>query len=169
MLKRLFIIIIVCSFVVSCVSDEKKMQKIIKDYLYENLDDYKSYEPIEFHLSDSLFSDWTMDPMLPTLDEYYEKYSRLADSLQREQRLKSALGYSTSEVMETWNDYLEATFFTKFTYKQLRDSIKDHYESRFIGYGIDHSFRAKNRLGGTEKREYQFIINPSTNNTMSNM
>ena len=71
--------------------------------------------------------------------------------------------------METWNDYLEATFFTKFTYKQLRDSIKDHYESRFIGYGIDHSFRAKNRLGGTEKREYQFIINPSTNNTMSNM
>ena len=161
MLNRLFIIIFVCSFAVSCVSDEKKMQKLIKEYLYENLDDYKSYEPIEFQPSDSLFSDWTMDSMLPVLDEYYEKYSRLADSLQRERRLKSALGYSTSEIMETVPEYLEATFFTKITYKHLRDSIRDHFESRFIGYGIDHSFRAKNRLGGTEKREYQFIINPS--------
>lgn len=161
MTKRLFVTILICLFAVSCSTDEKKMQKIIKNYLYETLDDYKSYEPIAFNPSDSLFSDWTMDPLLPLLDAKYERSKRIADSLDREQQLKAALGYSMREVLESWNDYIAATIFTKVTYNHIRDSIKNYYVSRFIGFGIDHSFRTKNRLGGVERRSFQFIIDPS--------
>ncbi len=162
MFKNNHILLFFCLIILSCSSEEQKMQKIIKGYLYKTLDDYKSYEPIEFQPSDSLFSDWTMDPMLPVLEALNEKYSHQKDSLKREMDRKRAYGYSAESILSSdWNDYVEATFFTTMRYKSIRDSIKNHFVSEFIGFGIDHSFRAKNRLGATIRNNYQFIIDPS--------
>lgn len=162
MIKKAIFFSFFCLLAISCATDEQKMQKVIKDYLYKTLDDYKSYEPIEFQPSDSLFSDWTMDPALAALEILNEKYKNQGDSLKREMERKKAYGYSATSILNAdWNDFVEATWFTTVTYKSLRDSIKNHFVSEFIGYGIDHSFRAKNKLGATVRSNYQFIIDSS--------
>lgn len=144
----------------SCSSEEQKMQKVIKDFLYQTLDDYKSYEPIEFQPADSLFSDWTMDSLLPKIESDYSKMKAIADSLEIESKRKAGLGYSLDNVTDDINMYIIATYYTKVAYSEKRDSIKNNFVSEFIGYGINHSFRAKNRMGGTERHNYQFVLSP---------
>lgn len=160
-MNKYFLYSIVLLFAVACSSEEQKMQKVIKNYLYQTLDDYKSYEPIEFQPSDSIFSDWTMDPLLPKIEADYARMKKIADSLEVVNKRKAALGYSLDDITDDINMYILSTYYTTVAYSSKRDSIKNHYVSEFIGYGINHSFRANNRLGGTERHNYQFILNPN--------
>lgn len=160
-MKRDIFIILLSLLVVSCINEEQKMQKVVREYLYNTLDDYKSYEPISFSPSDSCYSDWTMDPLLPKIESDYKAMSRIVDSLTIERNKKAARGYSIDDMLEDINLFFIASYYTNVSYPSKKDSIKNHFVSEFIGYGINHVFRSKNRLGGTQRHNLQFIIDSS--------
>ena len=160
-MRKGIVLILLPLLVVSCATEEQKMQKIIKNYLYTTLDDFKSYEPISFSPADSCFSDWTMDPLLPKIEADYERMTRIADSLTVVRDRKAARGYSLSDLTDDINLYFIATYYTTVAYPSKKDSIKNHYVSEFLGYGINHVFRSNNRLGATERHNLQFIIDPT--------
>ena len=160
-MKRGLIVIMLPFMIVSCANEEQKMQKVIKEYLYSTLDDYKSYEPIAFSPSDSCYSDWTMDPQLPIIENNYKKMSHIVDSLTIERDRKASLGYSIETILDDINEFATAAYYTKVVYPSKKDSIKNHFVSEFIGYGINHVFRSNNRLGGTQRHNLQFIIDPT--------
>lgn len=160
-MKRSVIVILLPLLLVSCANEEQKMQKVIKEYLYNTLDDYKSYEAISFSPSDSCYSDWTMDPLLPIIESNFKVMSHIMDSLTIERDRKAALGYSINSIFDDINEYATAAYYTKVAYPSKKDSIKNHFVSEFIGYGINHVFRSNNRLGGTQRHNLQFIIDPT--------
>ena len=148
-------------FVILSCSEEQRMHRLIKNYLYQTLDDYKSYEPISFSSIDSCYSDWTMDPLLPVIEDNYKRASRAMDSLKRVQNYKISHNYSFREMTDDINMYVTAAYYTTVAYSHKKDSIKRHYVSEFLGFGINHLFRSNNKLGGTERHNVQFIIDPS--------
>lgn len=160
-MKRSIVLLLFPLIIVSCVTKEQKMQKVIKSYLYNTLDDFKSYEVISFSSADSCYSDWTMDPQLPIVESRYERMSRIVDSLKIERDRKASLGYSFHDLMDDLNQFVIASYYTTVTYPSIKDSIKNHYVSEFLGFGINHVFRSNNRLGGTQIHNLQFIIDPT--------
>ncbi len=50
-MKRLFYLmtgVLALFILVGCTSNEKKAEKLIDDYMYKHLHDYKSYEAVSF-------------------------------------------------------------------------------------------------------------------------
>ena len=81
-MKKSILTIAALSFlIISCSSPEKKAKKLIEGHLSKNMNDFKSYEPVEFSKLDSSFSTYerrTMDLDIDTvvtddLNSAYEK------------------------------------------------------------------------------------------------
>ena len=47
-MKKLLLFSVCMAILCSCNSNQKKAERLVKQYMKENLDDYKSYEPIKF-------------------------------------------------------------------------------------------------------------------------
>lgn len=166
LMKQVILALILPLLIVSCTSEEKKMQKVIKEYLYNTLDDFKSYEPISFSPADSCFSDWTMDPLLPQIEADYVKMSHIQDSLKQVLDRKATLGYSLNEVSDDFNKYVLASYYITVGYSSAKDSIKNNFVSEFLGFGINHNFRANNKLGNPVRQNLQFIIDSDKSNVV---
>ena len=46
-MRNLILAFLLIPLLLGCQSNEKKALSLVKDYMYKNLHDYKSYEPIE--------------------------------------------------------------------------------------------------------------------------
>lgn len=133
-------------FVISCtISPEKKAKNTIKDYMFKTLNDYKSYEPVEYGNIDSLFSDYTMDETYISSTKLYKRNLEIKDSLEKIfDRYKKYEIYPTRDEI---NLLVVSNWYVNVTYSHIIDSLKENYHSHFIGMGLVHKFRAKNSLG----------------------
>lgn len=162
-MKNLLLLLFAIAIVACTSSPEKKAQKAIKEYLFKTLNDIDSYEPVEYGTIDSLYTEYTMDSLYKEAVKMNELALKKCDSLGRVlERRKIYDEFYPDEI----NDLILAKWFTINTYPQIIDSLKNNYQSYFMGMGMIHSFRAKNVLGGNRLCRWQFVLTSNLNNVL---
>lgn len=169
-----YTILLVLSFVSfsACKSNEQKAAALIKDYMFKNLFDYESYEPIETSI-DSAYNQPMMNSQILALaldsvekekesEEHHEKY----EDASRTEDIWSGgwSSYSTREynkarkkAIEELIASIEGTRASVRNLKQIK-SMADTLSSGFIGWAAIHSFRCNTRGGSKTIGNYLFIF-----------
>lgn len=106
-MKKQKLVIMLFSLIVIGCSKEDKAKSLIKEELAKTMNDFKSYEPVEYGKLDSNITS-------------YEKDFSKSDSINEIERVS--------------------------------------FKPKFIGYGMIHSFRGKNAVGGTVLNRYWFYF-----------
>ena len=79
-MKRIVIVILVAIAFVSCANQEKKAQKLIKEYLKETLNDTKSYEVVSFGELQNL-KESAIESLEYLIDEDKELYEEMKNEI----------------------------------------------------------------------------------------
>lgn len=157
-MRKLIVLFLIVSLF-GCSSNEKKASKAIENYLSERLHDWKSYESVSIGVVDSTFQ------MEPDVWDYrsakinVEVFSELADENQQKYNSYKGLvsDYFVTErkyLIEDVVRYLDSVQI----YQAVMDSFMVDFKPYFIGWQVDHSYRANNAMGGKTLGHYRFFF-----------
>ena len=156
----------------ACKSNEQKAAALIKDYMFKNLFDYESYEPIETSI-DSAYNQPMMNSQILALafdsvekekeaEEHHEEYedaSRTRDIWSGGWSSYSTREYNKArkKAIEELIASIEGTRASVRNLKQIK-SMADTLSSGFIGWSAIHSFRCNTQGGNKTIGNYLFIF-----------
>lgn len=161
----------------ACKSNEQKAAALIKDYMFKNLFDYESYEPIETSI-DSAYNQPMMNSQILALafdsvekekekeaEEHHEEYedaSRTMDIWSGGWSSSSTREYNKArkKAIEELIASVECTRASVRNLKQIK-SMADTLSTGFIGWSAIHSFRCNTRGGSKTIGNYLFIFDKS--------
>jgi hypothetical protein len=136
-MKNVLTLVLIVLVFSACNNNEKKARKLIKEYLKTSMNDFSSYEPVEFS----------------TLDSTYSSYEESEES----HRLKEEIKNTRLAVFDISVDY--------FDYKKKIDSligVDSLLSKSFIpdhnGYAMSHKFRGKNAFSAIMLKEYGYYF-----------
>ena len=174
MKRDLFIVICVLAGIfVSCTSDEKKANKLIKQYMFENLYDYESYQPTKTQI-DTLYYDIYLDS--DVISAAYQAYEYLEDAKEYKEKADYAKNEADmfkrhfgSSIMRGIHMDEYKNNMSKFNEKKLEalknmryildmQAKSEDFEDLTIGWKVTHKFRCNNRGGNLSLGEYIFFI-----------
>ena len=149
----------------ACKSNEQKAAALIKDYMFKNLFDYESYEPIETSI-DSAYNQPMMNSQILALafdsvekekeaEEHHEEYEDGWSSYSTREYNKAR-----KKAIEELIASIEGTRASVRNLKQIK-SMADTLSSGFIGWSAIHSFRCNTRGGSKTIGNYLFIFDKS--------
>ena len=171
---KFYLPILLAIMLVSCASKEDKANKLIKQYMYESLYDYESYEPMKTTV-DTLYADIRLDKEayalamvgqknLEKVNEYLDK----AKSAQRSMDIwsDSYTSYGRSQYNEAkamFRDNLnEARRCMRQVYAAMlkildrEEALQQCNKDEFVGWKVEHRFRCKTKGGNSTIGEYVF-------------
>lgn len=154
-------------------------EKLIQEYLNENLNDIKSYSSVSFSPIDSLKTEWKLPK---SLESDYIQLETLAKELNRSgynnitvtsdasYHIKDLEKFSEPKYQNIYSGKEKEDFFNKVNnwksiwveFKHYQDIIyksKNSFVSEFKGWKVIHKFRAKNLNGAMQLNEYEFWFN----------
>lgn len=181
-MKKLLLLITCVVMLVGCQSKEEKAKELIKDHMFKTLLNFESYEPIEFSIIDSVFSDIYSDSLVRNNAYKYMAYGELFKEISEEvdYNLEIAGIYNNSYYAAGIRKFNEARNKAKeginkmdeylANQKESADSIyllSNKFEPRFIGFKLNHRYRCKNRGGGFCISDYTFIFDPNIEKILS--
>jgi len=138
-------IILILIFLSSCnTSPEQKAEKLIEEYLRKSLNDYKSYEPVEFSSLDTIFS--SLDTWKP-----YDSIARLRDAAdviaKTFKQENEKYFYNKPKLANSFLQDALKEEDTVRTMTNLLDSMNRKFFPKRIGWKMTHTLRAKNAFG----------------------
>jgi hypothetical protein len=139
-MKKIFLLAIVLLVVTSCINNnERKAKKLIEEHLEATMNDYSSYESMEFGSLDSAFSK-------------FEDTKEYEGSLMAIESSKGQIEFYKKQVIERNNLFFK-TYLEKeeIRYSELKDELykeRSSYKGNFIGWNMSHQFRGANAFGG---------------------
>lgn len=165
----------ICLSFSQCKSKEDKANELIKDYMFKNLYDFESYQPIETKI-DSAFHTIYND----TTAMYYAYSMILSKEKQKDlesdyESIKTSIdiwcdsysyysSYSYKKCQECREQALEnlrKRMFWMARVESYRDSIvglSDTLQDSFIGWQVTHDFRCKTKGGNPDIGHYVFVM-----------
>jgi hypothetical protein len=140
-----------CNFLTE--TNQQKAEKAIKQYLKENLHDPKSYEPVSFSELDSNFSSFEES-------EIGLRLNQIEDSLEIKLKvLNLKSGNEKTPTEEAKIKEVSIKIFEKLIALPIkRIELSSEFKPEFIGYEINHTFRAKNSMGALRKTSNYFKL-----------
>lgn len=145
MYKLITLLLVVLTLASCSGSKEDKGQKAIQNYLSKTMNDYKSYESVEFGKLDSSYSIYEQNPL------YISKITKIAIILNEGNKLvepSETYGKSDDELTAIVKKATELSKEATALNNQLKEG-KVKFKSEFIGYAMIHTFRGKNINGAT--------------------
>ena len=132
------------------ISKESKAKKLIKEYLKTNMNDWDSYEPLEFSKLDSTFK------FISSNEKYKHEIIKCLDVLD------SIYDASNKEEQDNYDLYMEVieNRIQRDHAERIRN-IGDKIDTMFIfnGWRITHKFRNKNMYGAKVIETKTFFFN----------
>lgn len=162
-------------FVVSCTSKEEKANKLIKQYMYENLYDFESYEPTKTVL-DTLYADIRFDKEayqaarfgqmnLEKSDEYINEAHSAGRSMDIWSDSYTSYGRSqwteANNKMKTCIDNAKkcmAEVSAAMLIIKEREEVINNKTAEMQGWKVWHKFRCKTKGGSATIGDYCFIM-----------
>ena len=127
-MKKILLLSVLAVMLCAC-SQQHKAEKMVKKYLKENLDDFKSYDPISFSDLQPIYLKDKLGEVLHTLKDFKDT------------------SFDETRISE------DSMFYATVCHDI--DSVQLIYDqaisSEIYGWKIEHSYRASNKLGATEK------------------
>ena len=171
-LQYSFLLVLAIVSFSGCKSNEQKAAALIKDYMFKNLFDYESYEPIETSI-DSAYNQPMMNSQILALalesvekekeaEEHHEEYEDAMDIWSGGWSSSSTREYNKArkKAIEELIASVEGTRASVRNLKQIK-SMADTLSSGFIGWSAIHSFRCNTRGGSKTIGNYLFIFDKS--------
>lgn len=175
-----FLSIMLLMLLTACTTNEDKANKLIKQYMYESLYDYKSYEPtkttVEVWYPNIFFNEDALEYAQKGI-EYAKKVELLKEELEDTQRdmefAKSLLGnYESSYDRHRYNrakkeydeysteliDFSKKSIQTMLDIYEIQENIEKSQDDVLGWIGI-HKFRCNTRGGYAAVGEYIFLMN----------
>ena len=153
-MKKILLLLIMGLIVISCSkSPEKVAQQLIKEWLNENMDDIKSYEPVKFGQLDTICPKWESIDSIKASAVEWEQI--IADNKSMLIEYKSVLKPLDVEQIK---ENIRVGEFLYAEDLQLIQNYNDGYPLGFLGYKIEHSFRGANKVGGIVLQTATFIF-----------
>ena len=113
-------------FLISCKSNEEKINDLIREQMFHTLYDYQSYEPIETKITETLYS--------PENDQNYIDFIKIYTEAKKEGKIDDKQEKRADE--------------TSIGLLNLQDSIYKAagLYNTIMGYTVTHKFRCKNNI-----------------------
>lgn len=161
----LYLIILIIGFV--CVlgacslSNEDKAKRAVKNYLKENLDNFKSYEPVSW----GNLREFSIDSIKQN-DNYYQEHLHSAnEALKRSKELRIIIDSIISKKDTMSIEYAEIVAQIegcKARYESEQEKLSNYLKTVYPNdsyWVIDHKYRASNNIGALILNEETFYIN----------
>jgi len=153
-MRKLVLALLYILLISSCSpSKEKKAQKLITQHLKETLNDWSSYESVKFGTLDTLYSKLEDDSLNIKVDKWVQ-------SGQKIEQLINLYGHNVIDMYP--KEFREGTSALDSIekYKNQVDSLMKNFKPQFIGWQMDHSFRANNAMGNKVICHYKYDFDP---------
>lgn len=142
-------------------SNEDKAKRAVKDYLKENLDNFKSYEPVSW----GNLREFSIDSIKQN-DSYYQEHLHSAnEALKRSKELRIIIDSYKSEKDTMSIEYAEFVAQIegcKARYESEQEKLSNYLKTAYSDdsyWVIDHKYRASNNVGALILNEETFFIN----------
>lgn len=175
---KIYSVITLMLLLTACSSNEHKANKLIKQYMFESLYDYKSYEPtktIVEPLKPELYFDEEVIEYAKTGIKNAEDGTRLKEEVEQaedDMEFAASLYYSSLqdnyhykkakkqyEEAKTALDYAEReTLVCVYNVLAIHEELELTPSNENLGWKVTHKFRCKNRGGNIALGEYIFLI-----------
>lgn len=182
-MKKVFYIVISVLAVVACSSKEDKANKLIKDYMYKHLHDFKSYEAIEtkvdtlyntpFSSNECISLANTAYSVLENMQEYGDKAERDEQSMDiwsggwsstsRNEYTKAYKSWLNNKINETTE---RITYLTAA--KELLEKTKGLDGKEQVGWLVTHTFRSNTLGGNSSLGNYIFLMDKDFKSIIAN-
>lgn len=172
-MKNLFYFFACLFLVVGCQSKEDKANKLIDEYMFKHLHDYKSYEVVETKV-DTLYNTPLFDSecikaaiLMKEHDEKADEYDRAASRNKSTMDIWSGGWSSTAreEFKEAFDDYrnnMRLEVIEKQAslraWKTIAERCMELNGEEMIGWLVEHSYRCNNRGGNSVLSSKVFLI-----------
>jgi hypothetical protein len=160
-MKNILLFTLIILILSACSNNEKKAKKLIKDYLKTTMNDYSSYEPMEFLTLDSTFSEFSdskrcqkIDSLLAFCRENIKDYSDQINYYQ-----DAGDRFPSKNVIIQLKGYRDAE---EKHYSELFDTYKKEktlFKPEHIGWKMAHQFRGSNAFGAKIINMFIFYLN----------
>lgn len=126
-MKKILFLFLFMPFLISCKSNEEKINDLIREQMFHTLYDYQSYEPIETKITETLYS--------PENDQNYIDFIKIYTEAKKEGKIDDKQEKRADE--------------TSIGLLNLQDSIYKAagLYNTIMGYTVTHKFRCKSRGG----------------------
>ena len=186
-MKKIFYYFIcaIALFMVSCASNEQKANKLIKQYMFESLYDFKSYEPTKT-IIDTLKPDLYIDEEVLEYAETGIKYGMQIEELNKDvedakedmefassmnRHFSSSYGtYQYNEAKERYeknqaalNYALRETLVCMYNILCIKEDIEQNPTNELSGWKVKHKYRCNTRGGHIALGENIFIMDKDFN------
>lgn len=155
MKRTIFMIIAIA--LIGCSTPEKKAEKLIKEYMQTNLKDPASYEPVSFGKMDSLF-----EPYIATKEgrELFDLSGITGFYGQKTSKLRMQIATAkTRKELDVLEDSINYYLDKAKEYEKLFDENDKNYTGEFVGWVMEHKYRAKNGFGALDLGEENIYFN----------
>ncbi len=172
-MKHLFYCLACLLLVVGCQSNEKKANKLIDEYMFKHLHDYKSYEVVETAI-DTLYNSPLTDleciNLAISANEHLENCVDYGDDAERDERSMDIWsgGWSStsrSEYKKAYKSWLTNKMGEtqeRIEYLKVLKNISQKAETlsgkEQIGWIATHTFRSNTLAGNSSLGNYMFFI-----------
>ena len=168
---------------VQCKSKEDKANELIKDYMFKNLYDFESYQPIETTIDSAFHTIYNDSTAL-----YYAYSILFSEEEQNDLKseydvIKSSVdiwcdgsyysSYSSNkcqECLDNAKSNLSKQFFWLTRMDNYRDSLiilSETINNEFIGWQVTHNFRCKTKGGAPDIGHYVFVMDKDFKSVLS--
>ncbi|WP_458409249.1 hypothetical protein [Bacteroides congonensis] len=159
----------VCVFEACSSSNEDKAKRTVKDYLKENLDNFKSYDPVSW----GNLRKFSIDSIKQN-DSYYQEHLYSAnEALRRSKELQIIVDSYKGKKDTTSIEYTEIVAQIegcKARYESEQEKLSNYLKITYPNescWVIDHKYRASNNVGALILNEETFYINEDCSNVIN--
>ena len=150
----------VCVLGACSSSNEDKAKRTVKDYLKENLDNFKSYEPVFW----GNLREFSIDSIKQN-DSYYQEHLHSAnEALKRSKELLIIIDSYKSKKNTISIEYAEIVAQIegcRARYESEQEKLSNYLKTAYPDHScwvIDHKYRASNNIGALILNEETFYI-----------
>lgn len=146
----LFLIAVTICLFACKQSNEGKAKSLIKEYMKQNLHDFKSYEPVDFSELRNAFSDIYYDTEFLSLEKDYDRLKGVYEKYSQFEHKMASYGVSRKE-LQVYRSQTDSVINLQRENLKKREEIYNSFDfNKKIGLKLTHSYRAKT-LGGNLK------------------
>lgn len=174
---------VVFTFVlVGCQSNEDKANKLIKDYMFKHLHDFKSYEVVETKLDtlyNSPLTDLTCIQLGEDANEHLTSSTEYDEAAERDNDTMDIWsgGWSStsrkeySKAYKSWCNNKKKAALERIGYlevaKQILEKAKDLNGEEQIGWIVTHTFRSNTLAGNSSLGTKLFYVDKNIKNILA--
>jgi len=149
----------------SCSHFQSKQQvaeSIVKKHLDSTLNDPSSYQSIKFEKLDTLRSTFLEEPVYKELTRSYDSLKRLSDNLSD----KITITYSIVELHKIQKQN-EDLYQKETAVLKKETDYMNSFKGKPVGWGILHTYRAKNGFGALTVGQTYFEIDSNITHVLA--